>query len=139
MSVSEFAALMHTVGEVESTAKLRITIRSRMISMHDLPLSRTMKAKMAKAGIGLQQLKSVFSTNESKGLMALLAMPAKEKVLTTERGEIGKMGKIVAFFEGNAKYCAVIVFLSFFIRKKLLVVLYYVLSHFQSIRNVIVF
>ena len=56
MSVSEFAALMHTVGEVESTAKLRTTIRSRMISMQDLLLSRTMKEKkMAKAGIGLQQ------------------------------------------------------------------------------------
>jgi len=52
----EFAALMHTVGEVESTAKLRTTIRSRMISMQDLLLSRTMKEKkMAKAGIGLQQ------------------------------------------------------------------------------------
>ena len=107
MSVSEFAALMHTVGEVESTAKLRTTIRSRMISMQDLPLSRTMKEKTAKAGIGLQQLKSVFSTNGSKGLMALLAMPAKEKVLTTEKASPRVtnnrkiLGKILAFFEGK--------------------------------------
>ena len=107
MSVSEFAALMHTVGEVESTAKLRTTIRSRMISMQDLPLSRTMKEKIAKAGMGLQQLKTVFSTNGSKGLMALLAMPAKEKVLTTEKASPRVtnnrkiLGKILAFFEGK--------------------------------------
>ena len=105
VSVSEFAALMHAVNEVESTAKLRTTIRSRMISMQDLPLSRTMKEKMAKAGIGPEQLKSVFSTNGSRGLMALLAMPAKEQVLMTEKASPCVtnnrkiLGKILAFFK----------------------------------------
>ena len=50
--------------------------------MQTLPISKTIKEKIAKAGIGIQQLSSVFSKYGSKGLLALLSMPATG--LTTE-------------------------------------------------------
>ena len=63
---------------VKASKKSRKDVRCKVISLQKLPISKSMKEKMAKAGIGFAHLKDVFFRYGSRGILALLAMPQDE-------------------------------------------------------------
>ena len=58
--------------EVKNDISKRYVIRRTVISLQDLPVSKGIKEKLAKAGIGLNE---VFAKNGTRGLLGLLAIP----------------------------------------------------------------
>ena len=103
MSVKQFANLIRTVEEMKNAVDVRTNIRCKVISMQELPVSKTMKEKMAKAGIGFVELRSVYSNYGSRGLVALLAMPVggmtSEKASPRVTKDRKILGNIVKYFE----------------------------------------
>lgn len=77
INVKQFVNIIHTVEEMKNAVDIRTNIRCKVISMQELPISKTMKEKMAKAGIGFVELKSVYSNYGSRGLVTLFTMPVK--------------------------------------------------------------
>ena len=65
---------LRTVEEVKNDISKRSVIRRTVISLQDLPVSKGIKEKLAKAGIGLQQLNEVFAKRGTRGLLGLLAI-----------------------------------------------------------------
>ena len=57
-----------TVGEVENDISKRSVIRRTVISFQDLPISKGIKEKLTKEGIGLQQPNEVFAKHGTRGL-----------------------------------------------------------------------
>lgn len=57
-----------TVEEVENDISKRSVIRRTVISVQDLPISKGIKEKLTKEGIGLQQPNEVFAKHGTRGL-----------------------------------------------------------------------
>lgn len=77
MNVNHFENYIITTKELKRSIDARENFRGNLISLQALPSSKSMKEKIAKAGIGFHQLRNVLLKYGSKGLLALLSLPTE--------------------------------------------------------------
>ena len=65
---------LRAVEEVKNDISKRSVICTTVISFQDLPVSKGIKEKLAKAGIFLQLLNEIFAKHGTTGLLGLLAI-----------------------------------------------------------------
>ena len=92
---------LRTVEEVKNDICKRSVIRRTVISLQDLPVSKGIKEKLAKAGIGLQQLNEVFAKHGTRGLLGLLAIPPNGLKAPRVTKNKNILTRIINFFENR--------------------------------------
>ena len=81
--------MTQALNYLRSAIDVKASVCCRVISMQELPISKNMKEKPAKVDIGCLQLTNVFSKDGSKGLLALLSMPAEGLITKNSKAPPG--------------------------------------------------
>lgn len=93
--------ILRTVEDVKKDISRRSVIRRRVVFLQDLPISKEIREKLAKAGIGLQELNEVLAKHGTRGLLGLLAILPNR--LKAQRVTMNKniLTRIINFFENR--------------------------------------
>ena len=83
---------------VKNDISKRYVIRRTVVSLQDLPVSTGIKEKLAKPGIGLNE---VFAKHGTRGLLGLLAIPPNGLKAPRIRKNKYILTRIINFFENR--------------------------------------
>jgi DNA polymerase III epsilon subunit-like protein len=87
-------------SDIEMSIKSKSDDRKRVLTLHPLPISLSMKTKMAKNAIDMKSLESVYKEQGTKGLLAFLCLPVSgSKPRVTKNRRV--LTDIVNFFDGR--------------------------------------